>query len=44
MKRRPQTKFVKAVRGRVCPKCGGKIGSQRVRCKRCHQEQTRPKK
>ena len=28
----------------LCPKCGAKINNQRVRCKKCAQALTRPKK
>jgi hypothetical protein len=30
------------VKDRVCPKCGAKINNQRVRCKKCSQELSRP--
>jgi hypothetical protein len=41
---RPRTEHVMNVKSRRCPKCGGKINSQQVRCKRCHEPQGRPKK
>jgi ribosomal protein L40E len=41
---RPRTKFVLQLKARRCPKCGGKINSQAIRCKRCHEPQKRPKK
>jgi hypothetical protein len=41
---RPRTDFVMKLKSRTCPKCGGKINSQKVRCKRCHEVQRRPKK
>jgi ribosomal protein L40E len=31
------------LKGRRCPRCGGKINNQQVRCKRCHTAQSRPK-
>ncbi len=40
---RPRTKFVLELRKRRCPKCGAKLNNQRVRCKRCHAAQSRPK-
>ncbi len=44
MKTRPRTKFTRALNSRRCPKCGGKVNNQKVRCKRCSQALTRPKK
>ena len=44
MKTRPRTKFTRAVNSRRCPKCGAKINNQKVRCKKCSQALTRPKK
>jgi hypothetical protein len=44
MKTRPRTSFVMKLKNRRCPKCGGAINSQRMRCKRCHESQGRPKK
>ena len=44
MKTRPRTKFKMQVKSRRCPKCGAKLNSLVVRCKRCHKEQVRPKK
>jgi hypothetical protein len=44
MKSRPATKFTLALKARRCPKCGCAINNQRVRCKRCHAKQSRPKK
>jgi reverse gyrase len=44
MKTRPRTKFTRQVNSRRCPKCGGKVNNQRVRCKKCSQALTRPKK
>ena len=44
MQRRPRTKFVLELKARRCPKCGAKLNNQVVRCKRCHEKQTRPKK
>ena len=44
MGKRPRTSFTTKLKERVCPKCGCKINSQRVRCKRCHLPQSRPKK
>jgi ribosomal protein S27AE len=41
---RPRTDHVMKLKNRRCPKCGGVINSQKTRCKRCHQTQTRPKK
>jgi len=41
---RPRSKFVLEVRDRRCPKCGAKINNQRVRCKKCSQELSRPAK
>jgi ribosomal protein L40E len=41
---RPRTEFVMKLKERRCPKCGGKIGRQGTRCKRCHEVQRRPKK
>jgi ribosomal protein L40E len=41
---RSRTRFVQQLKARRCPKCGGRINSQQVRCKRCHQQQQRPKK
>jgi uncharacterized OB-fold protein len=41
---RPRTKFVLKLKSRRCPKCGGMLNNQKMRCKRCHQRQTRPKK
>jgi hypothetical protein len=44
METRPRTTFVMKLKTRRCPKCGAKINSQRLRCKRCHETQRRPKK
>jgi len=44
MGKRPRTDFTAKLKERRCPKCGSKINSQKVRCKRCHQPQGRPKK
>lgn len=44
MRTRPRTKFVMKKKSRRCPKCGGAINTQRTRCKRCNQTQTKPKK
>ncbi len=44
MRTRPHSKFVNALKTRRCPKCGSALNNQRVRCKRCHAAQTRPKK
>jgi ribosomal protein L40E len=41
---RPRTDHVMNLKSRRCPKCGGKINSQKTRCKRCHEVQSRPKK
>jgi len=41
---RPKTSFTRKLKERRCPKCGSKINSQRVRCKRCHTAQGRPVK
>jgi ribosomal protein L40E len=41
---RPRTDHVMKLKSRRCPKCGGKINSQKTRCKRCHEAQGRPKK
>jgi predicted amidophosphoribosyltransferase len=41
---RPRSKFVLEVKDRHCPKCGAKINNQRVRCKKCSQELSRPAK
>ncbi len=41
---RPRTGHVMNLKSRRCPKCGGKINSQQIRCKRCHEAQSRPKK
>ncbi len=41
---RPRTKFTLAEKDRHCPKCGAKINNQRVRCKKCAQELSRPAK
>jgi hypothetical protein len=35
---------VMKLKSRRCPKCGGAINSQKIRCKRCHEPQQRPKK
>ena len=44
MKTRPRTKFTRQVNSRRCPKCGASINNQRVRCKKCSQKLSRPKK
>jgi hypothetical protein len=41
---RPRTKQVMAMKSRRCPKCGGKINNQQIRCKRCACVQVRRKK
>jgi len=41
---RERTKFVKNLKARRCPKCGGKLGRHQVRCHRCHEPQRRPGK
>jgi predicted RNA-binding Zn-ribbon protein involved in translation (DUF1610 family) len=44
MQSRPRTKFVMQLKSRRCPKCGAKLNNQVIRCKRCHQAQSKPKK
>ncbi|MDO4558886.1 MAG: hypothetical protein Q4C47_07970 [Planctomycetia bacterium] len=41
---RPLTRFTRALKKRRCPKCGGAVNSQRVRCKRCSSKVPRPVK
>jgi hypothetical protein len=41
---RPRTTHVMKLKARKCGKCGGKINSQQVRCRRCHATQVRPVK
>ena len=40
---RPRTQFVKTLKERRCGKCGAKLNTQRIRCKRCGNAQGRPK-
>ena len=40
---RPRTQFVKSLKERRCGKCGCKLNTQRIRCKRCGNAQGRPK-
>jgi hypothetical protein len=44
MGKRPRTAFVKKMKARRCRKCGGKLNTQQVRCKRCSEKNSRPKK
>ena len=44
MRTRPRTKLVKARKARRCNKCGAKLNSQRIRCKRCANTQAIPGK
>jgi uncharacterized OB-fold protein len=41
---RPRSKFVKKMKARRCTKCGAKLSTFRVRCKRCSSTQSLPKK
>jgi predicted amidophosphoribosyltransferase len=41
---RPRTKFNLETKERRCPKCGAKVNNQRVRCKKCAGELSRPVK
>ncbi len=41
---RPRTEFVKKLKERRCPKCGAKLNSQRIRCKKCSKATPRPGK
>jgi len=40
---RARTAFVKKLKERRCSKCGAKLNTQQVRCKRCSNAQPRPK-
>lgn len=41
---RPRTSHVRKLKARRCSKCGGKLNSQQVRCRRCHAVAGRPVK
>ena len=44
MGKRPRTDFVLQLKARRCPKCGAKLNTQVMRCRKCHATQVRPKK